>query len=783
MSKLEHSILQQLPYLHPNRRGIFRWDFQDRLAMQNGMQYIAQSFGIDSLSQLRRLLQHDGQLQEIPPDAVEAKRRWVESHGLTYDASDHEIKEALGVADEVIEYFSKRLFRHEVAIEPKNEVINEWDPVKLIQYALINPDEQLRFEAARKLYLADLAMTAKRTLAEAQPKMDSFYRILNDKIFSNPFDNSQNPSRFTSLHVLSYHSPDDFSCLTTREIRKGEKIDESLMSPFMRFNTLPMRTWYDNKGNPHLVLIQPRVKNIASFVIKMLRNDTLFPSLDDILGVKLTFLSTHEANLFNRALQSISREVAIGPLQGDIKYTIREDPKVGKTRYKGKKASSKDLEIFKFHLDYQGTTYEIQCNTIRTYIDSQMKNDTAWEEYEYRRTVTPDQKGKPAITDLLFPKLIYKVNLKEQTETVLATNRQTRRQAYSVIPEEFRRKRRLVRFLPEGEIDRYLFMIAEQILEKGKKPDYITVVEDNPHRLYSTAVRLAKLLGLPLESVLEQEKLNNRIKRGEIARSARILLFDDFYIKAKHINLVRRNLQQLGYPMDLINTAVLILDRNKFRETRHSKRVKKAIEELFYADIQNTNRVRFFFPFEVEKPIASESLVYLIARRTTRKRGEIFPSDTESNSPLNDIEILIEYTKDGRIQLPGGKKISRDQSNLPELLREIEEEQGVRIRKSQACRLSKAGEPFLTNCEPHPDLTKPWSPKILHDVWLVDSPTIRKKSPPKEFFWMPLDKVAGNLRWQGQRELWSKLYELGIIDKLEESITSAVAALEDVEAV
>lgn len=793
---LEHGALRCLPNINTDKGGIFSLPLQDRMQFKHDIQWVAAMCEVPSISILGKIL-HEGikprQDEDWSPETQNLwavsrglntanaqdclqrgndpgldnnyltqlrqkfTRNWVESHGIDYD--EHIVDEAFQTAEGIHDYLAKQIFGANIlTIAAKNEVEHERDPLTLLCIALNDMDSRKRFEAARKLYLSDIALIAKKVRKREKEQMQKLYDLFNSHVFSPPEYDSRtggiNPSQTTETYFLTYHATDDFRVTFIRPIEPDEKIDESLLTPDMRIQPMSMRTWYDFEGKPHKVLIEPRVKNAVSFVIKMLRNDTLYPQeLLDTLGTKLTFETESEIELFRKTL--LKRVPGVGPQIADVKVTIVSDSD-SRVKYQGEhKASSEKLEIVKYHIEIGGVIYEFQNNTIRTYVDAQLRDGVAWEDYDIIRLITPDKEGQPSLVDLLYPQKIYgsSIHLHSVAQNLLAANRVRRREKYTQVPEQFRRKGRDTRIMTTVELDQIISNIATRLLSANKIPDYVVIAEGGGKRLHSTVVQLANLLGIPIEHIVTQNALS------KIPKDKRILIFDDVYRAAKHINIIKSKLGKRKHPKALIDTAALVVDSSVSDSVRN---------RLFYDHTSqpiNTEKFRIVFPFEAKFRIYKNSVVYLISQ--TQNPDQVIFKRSDSYLSADNPSLLVEVLPDGSYKLPGGTIDGEE--NQPEtpreaVLRELREELAV---ESDEVILHPEKHPYVTPFEPHPNLDKPHYSFSQHHVFLVQAESIitGERKLPQNFQFVPIEQIKHRLRWLGQKILWNQLQEEGILPK------------------
>ncbi len=755
----EHASLELILLMHPNEGGIFSHPREERYQIHELMIALSQKFGYQSLHLLRNELSEIQITQTgnyFIPEVLQKKadsveKMWVESHGLEY--SKDEVEKGFVTAESVIDYFTQGIFSDVTQIQPINEVASARKFLILLHHALNHPDPHVRFESARKLYVTNLALGAEKIRKESQPRIDLFYNLLDQHMFTNPKTESPEPATtLENAHFISYHVGDDFRCGFVRELQSNEKIDESMIGLNMRIHTVPMRTWYDNDGHAHKVLFEPRVKDAPNFIIKELRNSTMNElTLDDNLGAKLTFTSLQEAELFFSTLQS---KIPISPLISDVHYSIHENSRSRDRHYSGRHAaSSKNFETIKYHTRIYGTSYEFQINTVRTWIDQKLRDDVCWEDYMVKRIVTPDRKGQTPVTQLLFPKQIYGIDLTDAADLILKAGREYRRHLPTIIPPEVRRKDRLIRMMSSSELRSSVESLAAQILETvttttHSNPEskiiysaspkdnlisnmFIVIAESDPARLESSAQLLSRKLGLPRNHVLSTAEIK------KIPKTAKIIIFDDIFVRGRQLLQVYKNLMDdYKFPEKSLFVATIVADK---RATKMFK-----TDRFFFSQQTNSRTTRIVFPFENEKRMYSRSCVFISIRK---------------NESSNASEILMEVLPDGRLKIPGGAK-NNGESPKRTVAREIFEE----LERYIPLRAIKGVFPkaIMTSFEPHNKLTKPYTEFMLHEVFQISS-SLFSGDLPKGFQWIDMKKVLQYLRWSGQKELWLHLIEENII--------------------
>lgn len=741
MPQPEHSVLQFSPIMHPNMDGIFHATPEERYQLKTLMRWLTSQFEEPSLHALKTSLSRiefrNDMAVHIPDElnliSEKIKRTWVESHGLPYN--EEEIVNAFKTADSDIEVFASGLFSRVLQIQPINEVASEQNPVILLAYALISPNPRVRYESARKLYLGNMALSDEKVRKDDKPRIDHFYRLLDAHMFNDPTGNIQaNPTETNDTYFLSYHTGEDFRCTFVRELKEGELLDESVLRATMRIHTIPMRTWYDNDGKPHQVLFESRIKNAAKFNIKELRNDTANPqTLDDNIGGKFTFKSLDDAELFIKTL--ISKPISISPIIRGVDFSIKRDGAIKIKEFNGvHAASSKDFEIIKYHILINGALYEIQVNTIRTWIDQQFRDGVCWDDYEMKRLTMPDKKDGIPVTELLFPFSIYGVNLKELAEPIVKYKQVSRRNAPITIPEKLRRHGRVTKIMHPSELRNAVDKLAVQILsasdlytsetERIDSKTFIVIADADGNNLLSTAKLLGQKMGLAPTHVLTNDLLTS------IPKKSKIVIFDDIFRNAKNIKQVMAELKTQGHDSESIITAVIAADETVKPDGR------------LISAMTMRPQTRILFPAESEKRIYKESAVFL----STRKGDD------------GDTEILMEELSDGKFKIPGGG-LENEETPVQTMRREMFEEFGKTITEEHIVRTLN---PVMTTFQPHNDLSKPYSPYMMHYIFEI-KPDIFENGLPEEFRWVNIKAVSHLLYWQGQRELWSKLRDDKII--------------------
>jgi 8-oxo-dGTP pyrophosphatase MutT (NUDIX family) len=753
MANLEHNLLYLTPIMHPGEGGVFSATYEERFQLTALMHRLKGEFGVPSIHALRESLAdivflEDGTAQipeELAQTAEQVEKRWVESHGLPH--SKVEVENAFATADADIALFTQGTFARVQQIQSINEVASQKNFLILLAYALNNPDPRVRVESARKLYLADMALADEKVRKDDKPRIDYFYHLMDTYMFTDPRKPKNHvPTNLTYTHVISYHMGTDFRCGFLRKLTPGEQIDESMLHPNMRIHTMPMRTWYDSKGEPHHVLFEPRIKDKAKFNVKELRNDTANPqTLDDNLGGKFTFETLEEADLFLQTL--MSKPIPISPMVRGVNYTISDRGDLVEREFVGRHtASAKNFEIIKYHVIISGVWYEIQVNTTRTWIDQKLRDGVCWQDYEVKRMTISDKKDGISVSELLFPERIFGVHLPDLAEATIKSNQVARRHEPPIIPPELRRHGRITRVMNSSELRSAIDSLAVQILasetkrsphtkasnntrEQGNIQDinsntYIVIAENPSTRLEPSAGLLSRKLGLPEGHVLSAEEIK------KLPSDSKIIIFDDVYRHAKHIHRVKSDLLHKGHTRSSIITAVLVADKTRLAQ-----------HNFFFAETISP-KTRIVFPLENERKIYNETSVFICTRNTN-----------------GSTEILVELLPNGKIKFPGGGK-QDNELPIQTLLREIEEELGRKVRRKYIKQTFQ--RPFMSPFEPHDDLTKPYVPYLLHSVFRV-APEAFKGNLPAGFGWVKIHSVEGTLRWRGQKLLWRELIRKKVI--------------------
>lgn len=305
--------------------------------------------------------------------------------------------------------------------------------------------------------------------------------------------------------------------------------------------------------------------------------------------------------------------------------------------------------------------------------------------------------------------------------------------------------------MTDTEHDLALGEIAGRLLDDGRIPDYIVIAEDDPDRLYVSAVQLAQKLGLSHEKVIGRSRISR------ISSKAKVLIFDDIYRRAKHIGEVEKMLGKNRAP-DNIWIAALVLDA----KVNRSRRFKNRKSSVYFGGTQDTDNTRTLFHFENTRRIYTPMVEFFITREKVR-RGTLYQRDLKKKTGEigfnNDTEVLVQQMPDGKYIIPGGrigkgelpkqaaKKIYRIKLGM-----EMPGMVNFLVPNSQIKHTSY----FVTRMEPDADFAKPYTSKMQHYVLAMEW-TDEDGSLPGGFKWVKFSELRQNLRWSGQRELVEQL--------------------------
>ncbi len=416
-----------------------------------------------------KIVRNFGDIVSNYKDDPEAKQRALERFTLLFTRSyfpeelSQEIRmslveSALDAANQYIAKFEDQgtgiLKSFSSAVGVNNEVQNTNNPIDLLLMCFsANASRKMRFEARRKLILADVALREKANSKREEQISDDvgeFMRFLNKQLWKGGAGSTV-PIEFLSTHSastnectgVSYLSPlgtsfpEPFSSLNDTALsprHTSDLIDQNLLTPHTRYSTHNARVFEDSRGHLQWAVFIHREKGDIDKLIKMMRKNTKNPRvIDDSSG--FIVVCEHKKNIYEfiKQMQSHAAKQRFVFSIEEASDTIANDELYSATN----KGSSTHLECIKFHLMFEGRKIELMFHTTSSYLDYRYKDEISWSEYEVNRVFNS------GLIQALYPTDIYRINF-DLLEKELIQNRrnENRKVSFAAVPLE--RKKRTV---------------------------------------------------------------------------------------------------------------------------------------------------------------------------------------------------------------------------------------------------------------------------------------------------------------------------------------------------
>lgn len=602
---------------------------RDRLELRMTRRLILDLLGVKNFSDIPDLLNNPQTREKLRQAITE---RYPETYGIEGDIALKEamIKNSLGVADRVVDSFENRqtgvLKALRGSIAMTNEVAIADDLVELLSLCFSpTASRKTRFEASRKLQLTDLALRTFAHVEKLKPMMAEFITFLNSCVWSNP-----ELGGTEEIEVASYHSPVDFSCRFIQVLEEDECVP---VSEFCHYHRFSMRSWQNTQNREKQTMFDHRQKDMAAYVLKLLRKDTKNPNISaDFFGFKFTFLTKREIYEFLDVLQIVASQNGISLAFEEIDDTIDNGDDFRITN----PGSSKNLEIVKVHLTFQGTKIELQLHTVRSYLDSVLRDEVGHEEFSIRRLFERGNYQESPV-ELLYPADIYGEELQHYYPELINKVRASKRRQLNILPPERARKKR--QEIEYGETD--------LAADTAKILDQITEIPDTIIAIGNSGLPLARELsnrfgGIPISIVNGSHSLETTTQQIENDGYNNVLIVDDVGEKCINIKKVRTQIPQ---------AKVAVIAK------RSSPESNQCID--YWARELTTNQwIRFNWDRglrEQQPQVFTAGIVYRI-------------TDDQK------IQILVVQMADGRFKLPGGAKEFEDDNLKATIVRELKEE-------------------------------------------------------------------------------------------------------------
>ncbi|MFZ5762614.1 MAG: hypothetical protein ACOY8P_06785 [Thermodesulfobacteriota bacterium] len=311
------------------------------------------------------------------------------------------------IADGVINYLrAKVLANYASYIEMTNEIDSTKSPVELL---LILFDDRYhkkaRFEAKRKLILMQLAgsIDQRERETDVEHKFLQFLDFLNREVWSRGVKIGE----LEIVYLLSRHDPETYAALDVRVVRR-EELPKTLSAN--EKVTMLKRRRFSYQGREIPVYVSIRKKLPEAKVLKLLRKGEENPAVavDDELGLMAVVDSLMEVKLFQKHLtESASRAGSLMTLE-EVVDTLNGGEHRG-----GSIGSSAQTAMYKFFARMGGMRVEFIVHTSRSYLNYMFQRGVSHDEYEVKRIFDS------GVTELLFPKDIYGIDISEKKEALI----------------------------------------------------------------------------------------------------------------------------------------------------------------------------------------------------------------------------------------------------------------------------------------------------------------------------------------------------------------------------
>lgn len=311
------------------------------------------------------------------------------------------------IADGVINYLrAKVLANYASYIEMTNEIDSTKSPVELLLVLFDDRyHKKARFEAKRKLILMQLAgsIDQRERETDVEHKFLQFLDFLNREVWSQ----GVRIGELDIVYLLSRHDPETYAALDVRVVRREELPKE--LAPLEKVTMLKRRRFcYQGREIPVYVSIRKKLPEAK--VLKLLRKGEENPAVavDDELGLMAVVDSLMEVKLFQKHLtESASRAGSLMTLE-EVVDTLHGGEHRG-----GSIGSSAQTAMYKFFARMGGMRVEFIVHTNRSYLNYMFQRGVSHDEYEVKRIFDS------GVTELLFPKDIYGIDISEKKESLI----------------------------------------------------------------------------------------------------------------------------------------------------------------------------------------------------------------------------------------------------------------------------------------------------------------------------------------------------------------------------
>lgn len=361
---------------------------------------------VRSFAEARALLQD-------PVARVAAERRAYALLGNMFgiEGNEREIVSRINtysrIADGVINYLrAKVLANYASYIEMTNEIDSTKSPVELLLVLFDDRyHKKARFEAKRKLILMQLAgsIDQRERETDVEHKFLQFLDFLNREVWSRGVKIGE----LEIVYLVSRHDSETYAALDVRVVRREELPKELAANEKV---TMLKRRRFSYQGREIPVYVSIRKKLPEAKVLKLLRKGEENPAVavDDELGLMAVVDSLMEVKLFQKHLtESASRAGSLMTLE-EVVDTLHGGEHRG-----GSIGSSAQTAMYKFFARMGGMRVEFIVHTNRSYLNYMFQRGVSHDEYEVKRIFDS------GVTELLFPKDIYGIDISEKKESLI----------------------------------------------------------------------------------------------------------------------------------------------------------------------------------------------------------------------------------------------------------------------------------------------------------------------------------------------------------------------------
>ncbi len=255
-------------------------------------------------------------------------------------------------------------------------------------------DPALRFEAARKLVLLELAGTVDQR--EKALGIEEKYKRFDEFLDTHVWDNKEGFAHRERFYLVTTHDPDTFLTTSAEMMREEPEAQTGqIITPLDR------RSFLVGKRKVY-VFADKRKKDSETQVLKVIRKKGENPegAIDDQIGLIVVPDNVHNMDLFQKRISQAALD------QGTYMKFEGSVDTIGAGNYAPiNQGSSQFLEMRKLFAKMAGMRIEIILHTNRTYADYLYARGKSHREYEIKRLFDS------GCAELLFPQSYYGINL------------------------------------------------------------------------------------------------------------------------------------------------------------------------------------------------------------------------------------------------------------------------------------------------------------------------------------------------------------------------------------